>query len=108
MISLQDSCAALLEELVLEVQGGGAGLTEPAEAPSPGGAPSFVLVIDGRTLEWALQDELKGSFLELSCKCKAVICCRSTPLQKSKVVHLIRDKLGVMALAVGKNNTSLK
>lgn len=107
-LSLQDSCATLLEELILEVQGGGAGSNEPTEASSSGSAPSFILVIDGRTLEWALQDELRGSFLELSRKCKAVICCRSTPLQKSKVVHLIRDKLGVMALAVGKNNTAFK
>lgn len=67
---------------------------------------SFILVIDGRTLEWALQDELKASFLELSCKCKAVICCRSTPLQKSKVVQLIRDKIGVMTLAVGKDTNA--
>lgn len=77
---------------------------ERTEESSSSSATSFVLVIDGRTLEWALQDELKGSFLELSQKCKAVICCRSTPLQKSKVVHLIRDQLGVMALAVGKDS----
>lgn len=76
---------------------------ERAEESSSSSAASFVLVIDGRTLEWALQDKLKGSFLELSQKCKAVICCRSTPLQKSKVVQLIRDQLGVMALAVGKD-----
>ncbi|XP_037550714.1 probable phospholipid-transporting ATPase VD [Nematolebias whitei] len=97
----KDSCAALLEELILEVQSGGDGLMERTDESSSSSATSFVLVIDGRTLEWALQDELKGSFLELSQKCKAVICCRSTPLQKSKMVHLIRDQLGVMALAVG-------
>uniref|UniRef100_A0A8D0DAC6 Phospholipid-transporting ATPase n=1 Tax=Sander lucioperca TaxID=283035 RepID=A0A8D0DAC6_SANLU len=61
----------------------------------------FVLVIDGRTLDWALQEELKSHFLELSQGCKAVICCRSTPLQKSQVVRLVRDQLGVMTLAVG-------
>uniref|UniRef100_A0A8D3APR0 Phospholipid-transporting ATPase n=1 Tax=Scophthalmus maximus TaxID=52904 RepID=A0A8D3APR0_SCOMX len=61
----------------------------------------FVLVINGQTLDWALQEELKSDFLELSRRCKAVICCRSTPLQKSQVVRLIRDELGVMTLAVG-------
>ncbi|XP_018517728.1 LOW QUALITY PROTEIN: probable phospholipid-transporting ATPase VD [Lates calcarifer] len=64
-------------------------------------AASFILVIDGQTLSWALQEELKSSFLELSRKCKAVICCRSTPLQKSQVVRLIQDQLGAMTLAVG-------
>ncbi|XP_072313283.1 phospholipid-transporting ATPase VD isoform X2 [Eucyclogobius newberryi] len=71
-----------------------------------GGAPctgtvSSVLVIDGHTLDWALQPELQSEFLELSKHCKAVICCRSTPLQKSQVVRLVRDKLKVMTLAVG-------
>ncbi|XP_007553128.1 phospholipid-transporting ATPase VD [Poecilia formosa] len=92
----KDACAALLEELLIEVRH-----EEDGEESSFHSTGSFILVIDGRTLEWALQDELKASFLELSCKCKAVICCRSTPLQKSKVVQLIRDKIGVMTLAVG-------
>lgn len=64
-------------------------------------AAGFTLVIDGRTLDIALQEELKGEFLELSRRCKAVICCRSTPLQKSQVVRLVRDQLGVMTLAIG-------
>ncbi|XP_047202122.1 probable phospholipid-transporting ATPase VD isoform X2 [Girardinichthys multiradiatus] len=92
----REACGALLEELLSEVQH-----EEEREESSLNSTSSFILVIDGRTLEWALQEELKGSFLELSCKCKAVICCRSTPLQKSKVVQLIRDKIGVMTLAVG-------
>ncbi|XP_039641646.1 probable phospholipid-transporting ATPase VD isoform X2 [Perca fluviatilis] len=102
----KDACAVLLEELKVEVQRGEASLTEPTAAgnhgeSSSGGMAGFVLVIDGRTLEWALQEELKSHFLELSQGCKAVICCRSTPLQKSQVVRLVRDQLGVMTLAVG-------
>ncbi|KAK9533376.1 hypothetical protein VZT92_008498 [Zoarces viviparus] len=102
----KDACAALLEELKLEVQRGVDGLTgvtaagDPGESSS-GGVGGFVLVLDGRTLDWALQEEPRSDFLELSRRCKAVICCRSTPLQKSKVVRLIRDQLGVMTLAVG-------
>ncbi|XP_054469181.1 probable phospholipid-transporting ATPase VD [Anoplopoma fimbria] len=102
----KDACAALLEELKLEVQRGEEGLTEGPAAgsrgePSSGSVEGFILVLDGRTLDWALQEEQRSDFLELSRKCKAVICCRSTPLQKSQVVRLIRDQLGVMTLAVG-------
>lgn len=98
----QDACAALLEELKLKVQQGAADHSEggPADPPQDS-PPACVLVVEGNTLDWALQDELKADFLELSCGCRAVICCRSTPLQKSQVVRLIRDTLGVMTLAVG-------
>ncbi|XP_044022305.1 probable phospholipid-transporting ATPase VD [Siniperca chuatsi] len=102
----KDTCAALLEELKLEVLRGEDSLTELSAAgnhgeSSSGSVAGFILVIDGGTLDWALQEELKSDFLELSRRCKAVICCRSTPLQKSQVVRLIRDQLGVMTLAVG-------
>uniref|UniRef100_A0A8C5GX01 Phospholipid-transporting ATPase n=1 Tax=Gouania willdenowi TaxID=441366 RepID=A0A8C5GX01_GOUWI len=73
----------------------------PVEKSSPSLQTSFILVIDGRTLDWALKKELSDVFLELSSSCKALICCRSTPLQKSQVVQLIRNQLDVMTLAVG-------
>lgn len=98
----QDACEALLKELKLKVQHGAVNHTEGTTAEdSKDSPPASVLVVDGSTLEWALQEERKGDFLELSCSCRAVICCRSTPLQKSQVVRFIRDKLGVMTLAVG-------
>lgn len=98
----KDACAALLEELKLKVQHGAVGYTEGSTAERHEDlSPEFVLVVDGSTLDWALQEELKDDLLELSCGCRAVICCRSTPLQKSQVVRFIRDKLGVMTLAVG-------
>ncbi|XP_068999614.1 phospholipid-transporting ATPase VD isoform X1 [Embiotoca jacksoni] len=98
----KEACAALLEELQQEVQRGHCWTdwSSGGQLSSSSGT-SFVLVIDGRTLDWALQEGLKSSFLETSRRCKAVICCRSTPLQKSQVVQLIRDQLGVMTLAVG-------
>lgn len=91
------------------MQHGGDRLMEPSAVESRSesslSSPAdFILVIDGCTLEWALQEELKSDFLELSCRCKAVICCRSTPLQKSQVVRLVRDQLGAMTLAVGKDS----
>ncbi|XP_067154192.1 phospholipid-transporting ATPase VD [Apteryx mantelli] len=59
------------------------------------------LVIDGKTLEHVLHDSLQNTFLELTEKCRAVVCCRATPLQKSVLVRLVRNKLKAMTLAVG-------
>uniref|UniRef100_A0A674CAI4 Phospholipid-transporting ATPase n=1 Tax=Salmo trutta TaxID=8032 RepID=A0A674CAI4_SALTR len=86
-----NACKALLLALRAEMECG-----EAAE-----GTSGFTLVVDGRTLEFALQEDLKGDFLELSRCCRAVICCRSTPLQKSQVVRLVQDQLQVMTLAIG-------
>lgn len=98
----KESCAALVQDYLQRVT---CYDSDISGTPGPG-APhtstaGSVLVIDGLTLDWALQPELLNDFLELSKHCKAVICCRSTPLQKSQVVQLVRDKLRVMTLAVG-------
>lgn len=65
------------------------------------GISGFTLVIDGHTLDFALQKELQKVFLDVTVSCRSVICCRSTPLQKSQVVRLVGDSLGVMTLAIG-------
>ena len=59
------------------------------------------LIITGRTLEFALQESLQRQFLELTACCRAVVCCRATPLQKSEVVKLVRGHLRVLTLAIG-------
>ncbi|XP_041799888.1 phospholipid-transporting ATPase VB [Chelmon rostratus] len=59
------------------------------------------LVIDGRTLTMALSSDLQDRFVELAKHCRSVLCCRVTPLQKSRVVKVVREKLKVMTLAVG-------
>ncbi|CAD6950889.1 unnamed protein product [Tilletia controversa] len=65
----------------------------------PGG---YALVIDGAALGHALSEEFsKDLLLRISTQCKAVICCRVSPLQKALIVHLIKDGLGVMTLAIG-------
>ena len=61
-----------------------------------------VLVIDGRTLAFALQKDMQNSFVRLARRCRSVLCCRATPLQKGEVVKLIRHELNVMTLAIGK------
>ncbi|KAK4685890.1 phospholipid-translocating ATPase, partial [Tremellales sp. Uapishka_1] len=65
----------------------------------PGG---FSLVIDGHALTDAFDDEdTEELLLALSTRCTTVVCCRVSPLQKAQIVHLIKDNLGVMCLAIG-------
>ncbi|RIB10327.1 hypothetical protein C2G38_2106365 [Gigaspora rosea] len=61
----------------------------------------LALVIDGRTLGFALEKEIEGTFLELATMCKAVICCRVSPLQKALVVKLVKRHLKAILLAIG-------
>ncbi|XP_049685050.1 phospholipid-transporting ATPase VB [Accipiter gentilis] len=68
-----------------------------SEAPSP----EFGLVIDGQTLNVIFQGGLEEKFLALTKHCRSVLCCRSTPLQKSMVVKLVRRQLKVMTLSIG-------
>lgn len=65
--------------------------------------PSLSLVIDGRSLAYALEKNLEDKFLFLAKQCRSVLCCRSTPLQKSMVVKLVRSKLKAMTLAIGEH-----
>lgn len=43
------------------------------------------LIIDGKSLAYALEDDMKNLFLELAIGCASVICCRSSPKQKALV-----------------------
>ncbi|CAO1621076.1 unnamed protein product [Sympodiomycopsis kandeliae] len=62
----------------------------------------YALVIDGNALGHALSEDFsKDLLLNISTQCKAVICCRVSPLQKALIVRLIKDGLGVMTLAIG-------
>ena len=46
---------------------------------------AFALIIDGKTLTYALDDDLKHEFLNLAIVCASVICCRVSPKQKALV-----------------------
>ncbi|EGF82895.1 hypothetical protein BATDEDRAFT_9692 [Batrachochytrium dendrobatidis JAM81] len=61
----------------------------------------FGLVIDGRALFHALDDHAKDTLVDLIVRCDAVICCRVSPLQKAKVVQLIKSTQDSMCLAIG-------
>lgn len=65
----------------------------------PGG---YGLVIDGSSLRHTFEEDFtKDLLLELSTRCRAVICCRTSPLQKALIVKLVKEGLGAMCLAIG-------
>uniref|UniRef100_A0A8C7Z2B2 Phospholipid-transporting ATPase n=1 Tax=Oryzias sinensis TaxID=183150 RepID=A0A8C7Z2B2_9TELE len=61
----------------------------------------FALIIDGKTLKYALTFGVRQYFLDLALSCKAVICCRVSPLQKSEVVEMVKKQVKVITLAIG-------
>lgn len=61
----------------------------------------LALIIDGKSLGFALEKELSKTFLELAVMCKAVVCCRVSPLQKALVVKLVKKNLKAILLAIG-------
>ncbi|KAJ7714933.1 hypothetical protein B0H14DRAFT_3522854 [Mycena olivaceomarginata] len=67
---------------------------------STGELEDLALVIDGKSLTFALEKEISKIFLELAIMCKAVICCRVSPLQKALVAILL-------AIGDGANDVSM-
>ncbi|XP_033974038.1 phospholipid-transporting ATPase ID-like [Trematomus bernacchii] len=61
----------------------------------------YGLVINGHSLAYALERSMELEFLRTACMCKAVICCRVTPLQKAQVVELVKKYKGAVTLAIG-------
>ncbi|KAI1167974.1 hypothetical protein F5B18DRAFT_341028 [Nemania serpens] len=62
---------------------------------------SLALVIDGKSLTYALEPDLEKQFFDLAVMCKAVICCRVSPLQKALVVKLVKKFSDQILLAIG-------
>jgi phospholipid-translocating ATPase len=62
---------------------------------------AFALIIDGKTLTYALEDDMKYQFLALAVDCASVICCRVSPKQKALVVRLVKEGTGKTTLAIG-------
>ncbi|KAK0400356.1 hypothetical protein QR680_003461 [Steinernema hermaphroditum] len=61
----------------------------------------YGLVITGEALEHALKAQFERALLDIGCMCSSVICCRVTPLQKAKVVNLVKRNKKSVTLAVG-------
>ncbi|XP_071088418.1 phospholipid-transporting ATPase VD-like [Haliotis cracherodii] len=73
--------------------------TRDGEAPKE---KEYALIIDGKTLAFALNDSAsKKGFLNLTKKCNSVVCCRATPIQKGHVVKLVKEDLKKLTLAIG-------
>nr|CDJ87636.1 ATPase domain containing protein [Haemonchus contortus] len=69
----------------------------------------FAMIIDGKSLVHALVGECRPYFGELAMKCRAVVCCRMSPMQKAEVVEMVRN-LGdhvVMAVGDGANDVAM-
>uniref|UniRef100_A0A6Q2ZLJ2 Phospholipid-transporting ATPase n=1 Tax=Esox lucius TaxID=8010 RepID=A0A6Q2ZLJ2_ESOLU len=49
----------------------------------------------------ALEADMEGEFVSTACACRAVICCRVTPLQKALVVEVIKKHKKAVTLAIG-------
>lgn len=47
---------------------------------------AFALIIDGKSLTYGLEDDMKQHFLDLAVDCASVICCRVSPRQKALVL----------------------
>ncbi|KAJ8774916.1 hypothetical protein K2173_019920 [Erythroxylum novogranatense] len=84
-------------ESVMEQIRGGKSQVDSAKESSIG----FSLVIDGKSLGFALEKKLEGEFLELALDCASVICCRSTPKHKARVTRLVKMGTGKSTLAIG-------
>lgn len=74
---------------------------QDSDEAQPVEVDTLALIIDGASLEYALEPELAQDFLQLAIMCKAVICCRVSPLQKSLVVRLAKRNLKDLLLAIG-------
>ncbi|XP_049296342.1 probable phospholipid-transporting ATPase IA isoform X5 [Anopheles funestus] len=65
------------------------------------GRKDAALIVDGKTLKYALSCDLRRDFLDLCITCKVVICCRVSPIQKAEVVELVTTNTKSVTLAIG-------
>ncbi|KAL4568367.1 hypothetical protein LXL04_023977 [Taraxacum kok-saghyz] len=61
----------------------------------------FGLIIDGRSLTFALEKGLESLFLDVAVDCSSVICCRSSPKQKALVTKMVKEGTRKTTLAIG-------
>lgn len=67
---------------------------------------SFAIIIDGSTLQHALDIEVRYQFLKFAKISQSVICSRCSPLQKAQLVNLVSERSflwgdGSITLAIG-------
>ncbi|MED6195380.1 Phospholipid-transporting ATPase 10 [Stylosanthes scabra] len=88
---------AAIKEIVLRQLREG----ETLLASSNENSEAIALIIDGKSLTHALDDDVMDLFLELAIGCASVICCRSSPKQKALVTRLVKTKTRSTTLAIG-------
>ncbi|XP_008787943.2 putative phospholipid-transporting ATPase 9 [Phoenix dactylifera] len=76
-------------------------ISEGRKLISPSSTESLALIIDGKSLTYALEDDVKDMFLLLAVGCASVICCRSSPKQKALVTRLVKTGTRKVTLAIG-------
>ncbi|EPB89154.1 phospholipid-translocating ATPase [Mucor circinelloides 1006PhL] len=69
----------------------------------------FAFIIEGKALTYALEKDLEKTFYDLATRCKAVVCCRVSPLQKALVVKVVKkfSKSILLAIGDGANDVSM-
>ncbi|PAA46582.1 hypothetical protein BOX15_Mlig014307g2 [Macrostomum lignano] len=89
------------------------GLEEISVASIPS---QYCVVVDGQSLQYLVAEDkeaedLKWRFLELCRKTAAVLCCRCTPLQKARVVAMVKSGIKPMpvtcSIGDGANDVSM-
>lgn len=68
------------------------------------------MIIDGKALTFALEKDIEKVFFDLAVICKAVVCCRVSPLQKALVVKCVKKfdtKSISLAIGDGANDVSM-
>jgi magnesium-transporting ATPase (P-type) len=85
------------------------GVGSPSKEPDEDQS-GFAIVVNGHSLVHCLTMDMEQKFLEIASQCKAVICCRVTPLQKALVVALMKRSKNAVTLAIGDgaNDVSFK
>ncbi|XP_021911312.1 probable phospholipid-transporting ATPase 8 isoform X2 [Carica papaya] len=79
-----------------------------SQVNTEGGPIQFGLIIDGKSLDFALGKELDKEFLELALSCSSVICCRTSPKQKALVTRMVKSrKATTLAIGDGANDVGM-
>uniref|UniRef100_A0A5B6Z7T4 Phospholipid-transporting ATPase n=1 Tax=Davidia involucrata TaxID=16924 RepID=A0A5B6Z7T4_DAVIN len=87
---------ALGESVTKQIREGQSQLNSAKES-----SVTFGLIIDGKSLDFALNKNVDNSLLKLAINCASVICCRSSPKQKALVTRLVKRGNGKTTLAIG-------
>lgn len=92
----QDSKKAIKENIILQITNASQRIKLEKDPHA-----AYALIIDGKTLTYALEDDVKHQFLGLAIDCASVICCRVSPKQKALVTRLVKEGTGKTTLAIG-------